>query len=313
MKFRNIFWGIILILIGVLFILQNLNIIDFRWVSLWRLWPVFLILWGVSILPANNWIKTSLIVIVLAGSVYFMLNRTVAWRDYSPNIHIGRNYDDYDDDEVYNDEGQADQYFNIPFEDSVATASLNFDAAAGSFYINDTSDDLLTFSKKGRTGTYTYYVKSTNDNANITIEREGQELFLNNNNTHHNVDISLNQAPEWNMNFDIGAAKVNFDLSQFKLKKLDLDGGAASIKIKLGDKLPKSHVNIDAGASEIVLRVPQSAGCDLNLNAVLSGKTISGFEKVDNGHYRTSNFDESDNKIFITVDAAVSSYKITRY
>jgi len=313
MKFRNIFWGIILILIGVLFILQNLNIIDFRWVSLWRLWPIFLILWGVSILPANKWIKTSLVVIVLAGSVYFMLNSTVEWRNHYPNIHIGRDYDDYDDDEFYDDEGQADQHFNIPYEDSVATASLSFDAAAGSFYINDTSDDLLAFSKKGRQGTYTYYVKRSDNNANISIEREGQELFLNNKDGHHEVDISLNKAPEWNMNFDIGAAKVMFDFSHFKVRKLDLDGGAASIKIKLGDNLPTSHVNIDAGASEIVLKVPQSSGCDLNLTAVFSGKTISGFEKVDNGHYRTSNFEEADNKIYITVDAAVSSYKITRY
>jgi len=80
MKFRNIFWGVILILIGVLFILQNLNIVDFEWVSLWRLWPVILVLWGVSILPANNWIKTALVIVVLAGSVYFMLDQTIDWR-----------------------------------------------------------------------------------------------------------------------------------------------------------------------------------------------------------------------------------------
>ncbi len=311
MKFRNIFWGIILILLGILFILQNLNIIDFSWISLWRLWPVFLVLWGVSILPAANWVKTSLVIIVLAGSVYFMLNKTVEWRDRYPGIHIGRDYDE--DEETYDYEEQADQYFNIPYEDSVSNAILNFDAAAGSFYINSVSDDLLSFSKKGHLGKYTYSVKRSNGKANITIEREGQELFRNNNDSHHQVDLSLNQAPEWKMNFDVGAAKVNFDLSLFKVQKLDLDGGAASIRIKLGDNVPKSFVNIDAGASEIILKIPESAGCDLNLSTVLSGKTISGFEKMKNGHYRTSNFDEAGNKIFITVDAAVSSCKITRY
>jgi hypothetical protein len=46
---------------------------------------------------------------------------------------------------------------------------------------------------------------------------------------------------------------------------------------------------------------------------VLSGKTIKGFEKVDHGHYRTENFDQAKNKIYISVDAAISSYTITRY
>ncbi len=112
---------------------------------------------------------------------------------------------------------------------------------------------------------------------------------------------------------DIGAAKLDFDLSQFKVKKLDLDAGAASLEIKLGDKYPKSYLNIGAGASEIVIRVPSNSGCDLNLSAVLSGKSISGFEKIDHGHYRTDNFETAENKIYINVDAAVSSYTITRY
>jgi uncharacterized membrane protein HdeD (DUF308 family) len=39
-------WGIILIAIGVIFILENFNI-DV-WDSVWKLWPLVLILWGAS-------------------------------------------------------------------------------------------------------------------------------------------------------------------------------------------------------------------------------------------------------------------------
>lgn len=310
MKFRNIFWGIILIIIGVLFILQNLNVVDFEWVRLWRLWPVLLVLWGVSILPANNWIKSGLLVVVLAGTVYFMLDQTIDWRAGNNFIEKhGYNFDlDHDDDRTI-----INQDFDIPYEDSLSMAYLNFDAAAGAFYLNDTTNKLLSFTKRGSGGKYTYAVKRSENKANIYIEREDGDIRLNNNNKSTKIKLALNTEPVWDVNLDVGAAKLDFDLSQFKVKKLDLDGGAASFEIKLGDKYQKSFVNIDAGASEIIIKVPTSSGCDLNLSTVLSGRTITGFEKVDHGHYRTSNFDTAQNKIYITVDAAVSSYTITRY
>jgi len=306
MKFRNIFWGLILILIGTLFILQNLNVLDFEWVRLWRLWPVLLVLWGVSILPANNWIKSGLLVIVLAGSVYFMLDQTIDWR--ADRKYIKEFNFEFDDNKSV-----INQDFDIPYEDSTSMAYLQFDAAAGSFYIEDTTSNLLSFNKRGRGGKYTYAVKRSEDRANIYIEREGDDLRFNNDNKSSKIKLALNNEPVWDIDLDIGAAKLDFDLSEFKVKKLDLDGGAASFEIKLGDKYPKSYVNIDAGASEIILKVPTESGCDLNLSTVLSGRTINDFEKVDHGHYRTENFEQAENKIFITVDAAISSYTITRY
>ena len=308
MKFRNIFWGVILIVVGVLFILQNLHVVDFEWVRLWRLWPVLLVLWGISILPANNWIKSGLLVVVLGGSLYFMLDQTIDWR--SDRVYIGDyNYDyEYDDSKTV-----INQDFNIPYEDSLSMAYLDFEAAAGSFYLNDTTNQLLSFTKKGKGGKFTYAVKRSEEKASIYIEREDGDLRFNDDNKSAKIKLALNTEPVWDIDLDVGAAKLDFDLSKFKVKKLELDGGAASFEIKLGDRYEKSYVNIDAGASEIIIKVPAVSGCDLNLSTVLSGRTISGFEKVDHGHYRTDNFDSAQNKIYITVDAAVSSYTITRY
>jgi len=308
MKFRNVFWGVILIVVGVLFILQNLHVVDFEWVRLWRLWPVLLVLWGISILPANNWIKSGLLVVVLGGSLYFMLDQTIDWR-------ADRNYTrDYNYDYEYDDNNTIiNQDFEIPYEDTISLAYLDFEAAAGSFYLSDTTSQLLSFTKKGKGGKFTYAVKRSEEKASIYIEREDGDLRFNDDNKSAKIKLALNTEPIWDVDLDVGAAKLDFDLSKFKVKKLDLDGGATSCEIKLGDKYEKTYVNIDAGASEIIIKVPSTSGCDLNLSTVLSGRTISGFEKVDHGHYRTDNFDSAQNKIFITVDAAVSSYTITRY
>lgn len=308
MKFRNIFWGVVLIFVGVLFILQNLHVIHFDWLNLWRLWPVVLVLWGVSILPANSWIKLILTLLILGASIFFMIDQTTPWDefDYHSNIEW---WDDWDTD----DKTPIDQYFDIPFEDTVSFASLNMDAAAGAFVVDQTTDNLMQFDKRGAMTNYSYIVKTLDDKTEVIIEPEEDKITINRKKNKNSVNLSLNTYPVWSINMDVGASSMNFDLTPYKVKELDIDGGAASFKFKLGDAYEETNVKIDAGASSIKLMIPESSGCDLRISTVLSGRDINGFEKIEHGHYQTENFETATKKIFINVDAAVSSYTITRY
>src|SRR5512133_3908586 len=88
MKAKNVIWGLVLVLIGVVFILKNLEIIYFSWYSIWKLWPLALVLIGVTILPVKDGIKIALTVIVLIATVILLLsfpnyhnwNDTWSWR-----------------------------------------------------------------------------------------------------------------------------------------------------------------------------------------------------------------------------------------
>jgi len=305
MKFSNVFWGVILIFLGILFVLQNLSLIYFDWHALWRLWPVILVLWGISILPAKSGIKLGLVLVVLAGTLYFMFNQTVG---------INRYYHENTETWDNTDRGKnINQTFNIPFHDTVPSATLDLDAVAGSFFIEDTTSQLLEFDKRGSWGRYSYVLKTSEDNTKVIIQPEDDHHIIIRDNKKNDVNIDLNPYPAWNLNLDVGASAIKFDLTPFKIKSIDIDAGAASFKIKLGDLYSETNVNIDAGASSIKLEIPEGSGCDLKISSVFSGKTIHGFEKIDRGHYRTDNFEASKNKIFINVDAAVSSYTITRY
>jgi uncharacterized integral membrane protein len=46
MENRNIFWGVLLVAIGGLFILDNVDLINFSFSALISLWPLLLIAWG---------------------------------------------------------------------------------------------------------------------------------------------------------------------------------------------------------------------------------------------------------------------------
>lgn len=315
MKFRNIFWGVILIFAGVLFILQNLGLVHFDWIAMWRLWPVILVLWGVSIIPVKDWIKVVLVLLILGGSVSFMLNKTVAWDN---NQHSTEWFDDEDFDKIFDDDFDDDnrsystQTFNIPYEDSAKTIELRLEAAAGKFTILDTANNLINFMRKGNSSEYSYILKSTDSISVIDIEMENASVNFGKN-LKNTVNIALNDYPIWDIDLEAGAAAINFDLKQFKINKIDIEGGAASIKIEIGDKLKETHLNIEAGASEIVIKIPEESGCKLELESVFSSKKIKGFEKTDHGKYHTANFDEAINKVYIDAESAVSSFTIIRY
>ncbi len=307
MKFRNVFWGLSLILIGTLMIGRNLGWINFDWMNIIRLWPLIFILWGLSVLPIRENIKIGIMVILLGGATWFVMDYSGTNRYNNLEFLINKRFDI--DDAHYT---KVNQEFTIPFSDSVEQATLKMDAAAGKFILKDTTSNLLYFSQKGRyAGSYEYFDSRKNHKAVIKIHEKEDHVFHNNN--HKVVTIELNPKPVWNIDLDAGASAVNYDLSPFKVKKLELDGGAGSFKITLGNRYPDVKAEINAGASSITIRIPKNTGCDLKITAVLSGKSFPGFEKAENGHYQTENYNSAKNKIHLEVDAAVSSFHIERY
>jgi hypothetical protein len=301
MKFRNIFWGIILIVLGLLFTLDNLNLLDFDWYNMWRLWPVVLVLWGISILPAKNIVKIGLVILVLAGSLYYMMNNSVHWYDR-----------DYEYEIKYNCTSQdISQEFTIPYDDSIEFAKLSMEIVAGKFLLIDDTASLVDFEKRGSLIDYKYAVTQTDNLVDIDIFIEDDMVLR----THskNKIAVSLNPQPIWDLGFEVGAADVEFDFSGLKISDLNVEGGAAAIIITLGDAFNNTKVNIETGASSVKVKVPEKSGCDLQIKSVMSGKSINGFEKVDHGHYRTDNFDQAENKVYLVIETAVSSCSIIRY
>jgi hypothetical protein len=125
--------------------------------------------------------------------------------------------------------------------------------------------------------------------------------------------MSLNSNPVWKLNIDVGAAESEFDLKSYKVEDLDINIGAASLKILLGDLLDSAKVDIDAGASSVEILIPDNVGCEVNIDIVLSSRKLDGFKKVEDDIYQTENFNSSSKKIFMNIDTRVSSVKIKRY
>jgi len=99
------------------------------------------------------------------------------------------------------------------------------------------------------------------------------------NNYKNSVEMSLNPKPEWGLNFDVGAASVDLDLTPYKVNKVDVNMGAAALNIKFGNLADVVRFKLDAGASDIDILIPDSVGCEIKSDAALSSKHYEGFTK----------------------------------
>lgn len=96
MDYKKVFWGVIFILIGLLFVLKNLDILNFSWYQFLNLWPLLLVLWGIALLPIKGFVKLILSLAMVVLGIY-LVNRydSGSWFEfYGPRAH--RHYEKRD-------------------------------------------------------------------------------------------------------------------------------------------------------------------------------------------------------------------------
>ncbi|NVO19664.1 MAG: hypothetical protein HXX13_08180 [Bacteroidetes bacterium] len=302
MSYRKIFWGVLLVLIGILFILKNTGILFFSWHTFWNLWPVILILWGVSLIPVKDWIKAviSLATIVIAFVVVQQFGKNDSW-----NWHF--NYNDRNNDKM---EEPISQNLSEDMDSIVRYATLDLNIGVGDFSIKDTTDKLIDLDRTGSEGKYSM---TSHDNDSMRVIKLSLDKAEFKGEVRNTVKMKLNTVPVWDLELNVGAAEVNFDLSKFKTRKINLQGGASDIEVKLGDLYPESNVNIEAGAASITVRIPKDAGAEITNNTFLASKSFNGFQKTSNHHYQTDNYVNAKNKIHINMEAGMASINVERY
>ena len=306
MKTSHIFWGVFFIALGGLILLNNFTSIYFDWETLAKLWPVVLILWGLSLFIKDNKFVRGFIVallsIVVALTIFSSFNFIFDFVHYNH----GRSFSGI----VIDDDSEVDttSYF-LPFNLNVKESTLKFKSGAGYFEINGTSDGLFSARTAGLKNNYLIDSDSYGDNTNIEFSMKDRHFPFEHGKLVNDVEMKLNTVPLWDLDFELGAAGINLDLSPFKIEKIDIGMGASKLKIKLGDKNDDTRVNLDAGVSKIEIMIPQSSGCQINSESVLSNRHFNGFNKISSGLFRTANFDSASNKIYISFNTGVSSIR----
>ena len=339
MKNDKLIPGLILVLIGLVILLDNFGYIDFHWSNLWHLWPMFLIIAGVNLVFAHN--KTPLATIlkvgvVIVGFALLLFGRfgdrmglPIYYSFHNDNHDRDNNDKDDDDDDDDDDDTTAttsskgivkisgSSTFNQPYTADAKIAQLNISGGGTKYILNDTTNQLFKADTKEHFGKYEFTHSNNGStyvlNFDMKDKKNGHFNWDTGDDKSNSVTFQLNANPVWDINVETGATSLDFDLAKFKIRSLKLNGGVASLKVKLGRPLDNTNVEVSTGVASVEINIPEGAACRINTDSGLSSTNFDGFTKTSDGNYETPGFAASPNKMYINISGGLSDFTVNRY
>lgn len=293
----GIFWGLLLILVGTLLLLDNLTIITVNLANVWDLWPVLIIGAGLSLLSLRGWIGglvSFLAVIALLGLVAFTIVDNPLYSDVRGSGTQTT---------VQADTAENADRLAITIETGAADITLSSSQDQRGVEATQTSNQ-PSLVKTGETSAATRH---------IVFSAEPSRTVLLTGAHRNSLAFNLTQSLPVTLTINTGATSIRGDLSQVRLTSLDIDTGASSVDLRLGAVQQRQAVTVDAGASSITLHVPQHVGVRVESDSGLTKTTFEGLDKVSDSIYESSGFDRADRQIVIRADLGLSQFEITRY
>ena len=328
--------GLILVLIGLTFLLANFGYINFHWENILHLWPIFLIIAGVNLVFAHNntpiayAAKIGVIILGFGLLLFGNFGDKFNWPGYTYSWHNGNHNHDHDNNDSDDDDDDDDDdttgikgvvkvdgvsNFNLPYTTDAKTAELHISGGGTQYNLSDTTNELFKADTKEHFSSYE--LSHSNSGANYVLNFDMKDKKNHNfnwgNDNKNAVSFKLNTNPIWSVYVEAGAAGLDFDLSKYKVQKVKLSGGAASFKVKLGQPLATTDVEVSTGMASVNIAIPQNAACEIETDSGLSSNNFDGFTKTDDGHYQTPGFATAKNKIHIDITGGMSDFRVTKY
>lgn len=292
----KVFWGLLLILIGSLFLLDNFNVIDVAFGNVWRLWPLLLVAAGASMLSLRGWLGVSIATALGACMLFFVLAVALGW--------------------LHPDSRSTATTKSVDIRQSseqIRQASIMVSGGAGQIDIGSTNTVSLikarlqsNFTQLSQQST----VRGDTQYVSITLD-SGDSWWRGN--YKNDLFVTLNESLPMSLKVDAGASSIQGDLSRVTLKRLELDSGASDIDLKIGAKSDTTGVQIDVGMSSVTLSVPKTSGVSLRIDSGMSSKDTSGLREVSKGYFESDNYSTATHKVDIRGNIGMSNLDLNYY
>ena len=302
---RSFFWPIILISVGVLLLLSNLEIVPWpTWNVLWRFWPLILVAVGIDVLIGQRSAVGSVIsaflilaLIATAAGVVFFAEQIPFIADYIQDTpwqtdHIEQALNDYES----------------------ASILIDWTSQPGTIQALKNSDNLIEGDLTYK-GELIFDVQPQKSKVDIRLDTrliENWVIVPFQNKPDAKWDISLTPEIPLDLTLDTGSGSCDFDLSDLLLEEFYLESGSGSISLSLpeGQSYP---VKIDSGSGSVRITIPDDAGIRIRIDSGSgsfspgsSFKLVSG-ERNGDGTWENNKYDTSAHTIEMVIDQGSGS------
>ena len=314
MKTEKIIWGIILVFVGGVLLLQNFEVINFNWGVIFRFWPLILIIIGANLVFSPSQSSTGAVIAVLITvlALGFITFKGLTTAEEDDNNWTFDFRDRHYPKDNGNEHSKSNTFTEV-YTPNLQKAVLNISGGATQYILTDTTNSLFEADVKRGFGNYTLRSKMVDSSQVLDFKMVGKQDWNMKNNKGSKVYLRLNTKPVWDINLEMGAAKSNFDLSAYKINKLSIQGGAASFELKLGQPERTTNVSVETGVSKVVILIPEGVACKINTETGLSSSDFDGFTEQADGSFTTSNFNGAAKTMVLSLEGGLSDFKVKRY
>lgn len=281
-------FGLLIILFGLSLLAQQFGWTWFLPEDVWKLWPIFIILAGLSLLTRDSVLSTVIAVIlglaIVAGSISLTAIGTF-------------------------DRSTTTEPITIAAEPTAAAADIRLNMGAAKITVGGGATHLVdgTFTSSLTDLDTRSTLSGTTQMVDLTMDRSQSWWWGGVKNA---LDLDLTKDLPLTLDVNTGATDLNLDLTDVQATDVNIDSGASSIKLTLGDRLDSSRAAINAGASSITMAIPKTVGVTLSLDAAVSRKTLPDFVKQGDSRYVSTNFAASAKKLDLRITAGASSITV---
>ncbi len=286
---------LILISVGVILLLQTLGVIPWWiWGSLWRFWPVALVLIGLGFILRNAHpaIMSTLVVLTVAGVVAFTwATSDTAWGDVVTST------------------------YSEPVAEA-ERAHINIRFGAGELTVGSLpagSEDLISATFTDREDGVDTSLTRNEGIATVNLESAGNGgfFFFGRPSSGRNWDVQLSRDVPVRIDIDGGAGSFVVNLEQLTVTAFDVDTGASSVEVTA--PVPIGHVQgrISGGVSSIDVRIPDGVAARISAGGGISSVDVdeSRFPRTG-GYYQSPDYDSASDRLDLAAEAGVSSINI---
>ncbi len=285
---------IILISFGVIFLLNNLDLIELNlWDVIMRFWPILLIAIGLDILIGRRsaWgavIAAAVVLAILAGGIVFFGSQS-QWTYESEN-------------------------FEIPLG-NVEEATVSLDPALGYLLVDALpkgSNVLLRGEVRPFSGEEIgKTVDISGTRATIDLRTEGVIVapFFGGWSDQPSWDLALHPEVATDLIVDFGVGKAELDLQDLQIGEINVEQGLGQM-ILLLPSMDNMDINLDGGIGEIRVVIPEDVGVRFRAGVGIGNVLVPSDYTRDGDFYLSPGYAAAENQMEMVIDLGIGSVHV---
>lgn len=295
-KIRN---GIILISVGLVLLLNNLGQVGWSvWWSIFKLWPIFLMAWGIELIFRNS--KLNLLAL-LSPLIWCLAILGPALSGEHKDINW------------FSDP----QYFNWEVEKpgKVKEISVVIDIGGRKLNLSGGAQNIVVCS-------LTYFNEKPECKWTVEDSRGILEIYQKDkmpfplcfDSPEHVSKVIFNNVLPLDLQIFSRVSEADLDLSQLNLKNLDLDLRVNASEVKLPLKPGVLDCKVRSKVGYLKLKIPKEAGLSIQNMTKLASSSFSNISLVHTPEgFTTPDFSKAKSKINLVIKGKILQLEIETY